>query len=153
MRVVEHQDAGFTILEVMFASIVLAIAAVGLAAGLAQGGNLTTAVKQEIAARNAARGMLAEIGASPFDTVAALYNDQDFEVPGLSAAAGDVDGKCGGIAFAYGPAGETNLYRVSVEVTWRHGNGSRTVVLDRYLANVRGDSGTPAPLATPGGTP
>jgi type II secretory pathway pseudopilin PulG len=147
LRVAKQNQGGFSLLEVTFAAVVLAVTAVGLAAGMAQGDHLTRGVKEEVAARNAIRSVLAEIGAASWADAAKDHHGQGFEVNGLIAPEGDADGKPGLVTFEYGPGGDTSLYRVTVVVSWRIGSGSRTIEAIRYLSNVRGDTGTPVPLA------
>lgn len=138
---------GFTLLEVLLAGAVLAVAAVGLAAGLAQGDRMTDSARQTMLARNATRSMIANISSCNFSEVAKLYHRRGFLVPGLSPAPGDTDGMPGEIELAYGPGEDTSFYRATVRVRWRDRSGERVLETVRYLANVRGDTGDPVPLS------
>jgi type II secretory pathway pseudopilin PulG len=140
------RQGGFTLIEVVVSGVILTIASVALAATMAQTTGLAEMPRQEAAARNAIRGIVATLAATPFDKVAALNHNSDFEVQGLTVQPGDADGKCGRVIFEYGPDGDTSFYTVTVRVDWRGRAGDRTIESVHYLANVRGDSGAPTPL-------
>jgi len=137
---------GFTLVEVLLAGIVMAIASVGLSASMIQASRLGSAPREDVAARNAIRDCIAEMAATPFDRVAETYQDHDFDVTGLRVAPGDPDGHVGKIHFEYGPDGSTLYYTVTVRIHWMGRNGDRVEESVHYLSNVRGDTGTPLPL-------
>ncbi len=141
-----RRECGFTLLEVMVAGLVLTIASVGLAVTLAQGASLAKNPRDEMTARQIVQGVLAEIQSTPFAQVGELFHQRGFAVPGLKAAKGDGDGLPGEILFGYGPGGDISYYTVTVRVRWQAGGGERMVESVRYVANVRGDTGTPRPL-------
>jgi hypothetical protein len=141
------RQRGITLIEVLMAGIVLLIAAVALAATMAQSHGLANAPREEVAARNAAQAAIAGLASTPFDQVAALYHKRGFPVPGLTPLPGDADGLPGEVVFAYGPGGDTSFYTVTVRVRWRGTTGERGIETIHYLANVRGDTGEPPSLA------
>ncbi|MHC4958786.1 MAG: hypothetical protein ACYTGN_10460 [Planctomycetota bacterium] len=141
-----NNSRGFGLLELMFAAFALAIAAVGLAAALAQGTRLTDGVQEEMLARNAIRGKFAEVSSTEFAAVAATYHGSGFDIEGLRAPADDPDGKPGEVSFTYGPGGDQSFYIVRIRVHWIGRSGNRDIEVLRYLANVRGDTGAPPVL-------
>jgi hypothetical protein len=136
----------------MFAAFALAVAAIGLAAALAQGNRLTDGVQEEMLARNAIRAKFAEISGTGFASAATTFHGTGFDVEPLRAPDDDADGKPGMVHFAYGPGGDQKLYIVTIRVRWAGRGGSRDVEVMRYLANVRGDTGTP-PILDAAGDP
>jgi len=136
----------FTLIEVLIAGAVLVIASVALAATMAQSGGIGESGREEMVARNALRGCIATLAATPFDRVAADFHKRGFDVPNLTPQAGDADGQCGEVVFDYGPGGDTSYYAVTVRIRWRGRTGDRVLESVHYLANVRGDTGTPTPL-------
>lgn len=141
---------GFTLVEVMWATMIFTVSALGLAASMAQGRAITEAPRQEMAARHMVREVVAEMSAVPFDQVAATFHGRAFDVPGLRAAPDDPDGFPGEIEFAYGPDAAAASYEVTIRVRWRDRTGTRQVETKLWLANVRGDTGTPPPLESLG---
>lgn len=137
---------GFTLIEVLFATFVLAVAAVALAAALASAKRLTESPRAEMTARAAIQAKFAEINATPFPEIVPGFQNRGFTVTGLKAPPGDADGLPGEVFLAYGPDGNTRFYTVTLRVTWREGTQTRNVESVRYVANVRGDTGTAPPL-------
>ncbi|MGQ0613655.1 MAG: type IV pilus modification PilV family protein [Planctomycetaceae bacterium] len=144
--VCQRRGRGFTLLEVVVAGFVLTIASVGLAVTLAQGASLAKNPRDEMTARQVVQGVLAEIQSTPFPQVGELFHERGFAVPGLKAVEGDGDGLPGEIEFGYGPEGDISYYTVKVRIRWQAGGGERSIESMRYVANVRGDTGTPRPL-------
>jgi prepilin-type N-terminal cleavage/methylation domain-containing protein len=144
---------GFSLLEVMIACAILAIAGLALAASLAHGQELSHAPREEAIAGSAIRSVLAEMAGAPFSEVANGYHRRWFPVPPLRAPRDDPDGFPGEIEIAYGPVGDQSFYAVTVRVRWDGIKGVRVLESVSYLSNVRGDTGTPVPLESvePGG--
>ena len=140
------KQRGFSLVEILLAGTVLVIASVALAATMAQSDGLTQGPREEVTARQAIEAVYAALSATPYDQVAVLYQDQGFDVEGLTPIPGDADGLPGTIRFEYGPDGDTSFYTVRIQVAWRGRGGDRTVESVHYLANARGDVGTPTPL-------
>lgn len=141
-------QTAFTLVEALVAGFVLVIAALGLASTLAQGSRITDASREEMIARNAIRSMAAELRSVPFDRVASTFDGKGFPVPPLHASREDPDGMPGAIRFEYGPGMNREFYRVTILVEWKGRSGARVIESTEYLANVRGDTGTPPPLGT-----
>jgi prepilin-type N-terminal cleavage/methylation domain-containing protein len=137
---------GFTLLEVLVGSGVLAITGLALAASLAQGHELAQSPREETLARNAIRSVLAELGAARFGDVARAFHGMGFGCPPLRPQRGDPDGLPGEIRFEYGPGGDRSCYTVTVRVRWEGRRGPRVVETVAYLSNVRCDTGEPVPL-------
>lgn len=137
---------GFTLVEVVIAAAILTIAGLALAASVAQGHSLSHAPREYAAARNAIRSCLAEIAARPFDEIAQSFHGRGFAVDPLRAVRDDPDGLPGEIEFAYGPDNDRSFYTVTVRVRWAGLRGDRMIESVSYIANVRGDTGTPVPL-------
>lgn len=147
-RVGRNAMRAFTLIEVVCAGFILTVAAVGLAASLAQGQRLADGRREELLARAAMQEIFAELHAAPFPDVARLYQDKGFAVPGLTAQVNDPDHLPGEIVFQYGPGGDTTCYTVTVRVKWQVGKIDRQLETVRILSNVRGDAGVPSPLVT-----
>lgn len=143
-----RQQGGFTLLEVVGAGFVLSVAVLGLTATLATSGRLSESSRDEVAARYAMRGVIAQLEDSPFDNVKTAFNGRGFAIPGLEAPKGDADGLPGQILFEAGPADAPTMHRVIVRATWRSRNGVRTIESVHYLGNVRGLSATVASAET-----
>ncbi|MHC4954847.1 MAG: prepilin-type N-terminal cleavage/methylation domain-containing protein [Planctomycetota bacterium] len=139
-----HRSRGFTFLELLVASGVLAVIAIGSAATLVQGPRITRAAEEEVSVRAAIRGMVSELTAAPFDTFAAKYNNKGFEVLGVDPVEGDSDGLPGQILISREGEGAATFYEIQLSVTWDGIHGIRTLSSTHYLANVRGDTGTPS---------
>lgn len=150
-RRVRRTQGGFTLIEVLFACFILAVASVALAGAMATGTRLSEGPRLEMNARTAMQAKFAEITATPFASIVTNFQNRGFAVAGLTPAKGDGDGLPGEILLAYGPDGNTDFYTVTLRVRWQDGTQVRTVESVRFIANVRGDSGTPAPLYGNGG--
>lgn len=136
------QGRGFALVEVLTAGFVLALAVLGLSASLANGSRLAEGSREELAARDAMRDMLARLEETPFDKVALAYHTKGFSAGSLDALRGDPDGEPGEILFGPGPDGTFGVYRVTLHVRWHSAAGERAIESTHYLANVRGDPGT-----------
>jgi Tfp pilus assembly protein PilV len=139
-------NRGFTLLEVLVAGAILVMATLAVAAAIAQSPRLAEDPREERAARSAVRSVYSEVAATPFQDVAVNYHRRGFEVFPLKALAYDPDGLPGEVVFDYGPDGDTTLYTVTVKVRWQGALGARKIESRHYIANVRGDTGTPTLL-------
>ncbi len=105
--------AGFTLLEVMVASVVLAIGVASVSAAMVSAVALNNVNRETSLAQQSARMMLETVRATQFGDAFATYNlsafddpggpgtapGQNFAVAGLSAQAGDADNMAGQIVF------------------------------------------------------
>lgn len=137
---------GFTFIEVIFATFVLAVASVSLAASLASAKRLSDGPRSEMVARSAIQATFAEIDATPFPRIVPDFAGRGFAAGALRAPPGDADGLPGEVLLAYGPGGNTGYYTVTLRVRWREGSRTRSIESIRFVSNVRGDTGTPPPL-------
>lgn len=134
---------GFTLMEVLFATVIMVSVLIALVYSLTQAANVTQTVHNQDIALSAAQDMLEEIANSDLNQIM-NYNGQTFAVetevvaadgttttipllhapPGLNAL-----GHPGSITVAQ--IGTTNLYNVTVTVTWQQAGGR---VLNRSLS-------------------
>jgi prepilin-type N-terminal cleavage/methylation domain-containing protein len=115
-RIPVSRRAGFTLLEVMFASAVLAIAISGAASAMISAIELDRVNRETALATQAARAILEQVQDADFAEVYALYNQDpaddppaavatngvpgpSFQVAGLSAQPADPDGNAGELIF------------------------------------------------------
>lgn len=143
-------ERGLTLLELLVASAVLAIAAVGLAATMASAPSALQRSRESMIAESAMERALAAVSAESIHSVAATYSGRGFEVPGLQAQPDDEDGVPGEIRFEMGPGEFPNHYVVDIRIAWEGISGPREIVSRQYLANSRGEVGPipPIPLTT-----
>lgn len=97
-------DAGFSLVEVLVAAVVLAVAITGISGSILSSMALNRVNRDTAIAQQAARQVLEQIHGVPFDDVFEMYNNQadmagelgpNFAVPGLEVQVGDPDGFCG----------------------------------------------------------
>ncbi|MDH3592000.1 MAG: prepilin-type N-terminal cleavage/methylation domain-containing protein [Planctomycetota bacterium] len=131
------RNAGFTLIEVMFAGFTFAVAALGLVSAMVQGGRMTDTARDELGARMAMRSVVADILASPFDSITALQGT-GFAVADLAPTKDDKDGMPGEIILEAGPDKTKDIHRVRLRVRWRSRAGDRMIETVHYVANVRG---------------
>jgi type II secretory pathway pseudopilin PulG len=105
--------AGFTLIEVMIAGLVLTVAAVGMSGAILSSMALQRGEIETALARQAARRVVEEMRGTPFADVYRAYNADagddaglalpaqgaGFDVFGLTPQAGDPDGRCGRVMF------------------------------------------------------
>jgi len=131
---------GFTLIEILIASSVLAIIAVGSAASIVTTPRLMRSADESVAVQAAVHGMVAEITGADFSTVFSTYDGASFAVPGVNALADDDDGRPGAIDIKAVGAGSSLYYKITLSATWDGINGEQTVRSVHYLANIRGDT-------------
>lgn len=112
-------SAGFTIVEVMVAVLVLVIAIVGIVGSMLSAMALNRVNRETAIAQQAVRRVIEELSGVPFRETFALYNTvagddagmsmaergSGFVVNGLQPQTGDADGLCGRIEFPIVDAG------------------------------------------------
>jgi prepilin-type N-terminal cleavage/methylation domain-containing protein len=131
---------GFTLVELLIASMLLAVVAIGVAAAMIQTPHLTRSAREEVAIRMAMRSVISEISAAPFSEVPGTYEGFAFDVVGVEAPKGDEDGLPGSVSIRTMGTAAATYYVVTVNVRWRGVAGERTISTVHYLANVRGDT-------------
>ncbi|MHC4940868.1 MAG: prepilin-type N-terminal cleavage/methylation domain-containing protein [Planctomycetota bacterium] len=131
---------GFSLVELLLASVLLAIVAVGVAAAMIQTPRLTRSAREDVAIRVAMRAIVAEISAAPFSEVPATYDGLAFDVAGIEATKGDEDGLPGSVRIDVVGDAAATYYVVTVSVDWYGVGGVRNLSTAHYLANVRGDT-------------
>lgn len=134
---------GFTLIEILIASAVLAIVAVGSAAAIVTTPRILRSADESTSIRSAVHGMISELTAAEFGTMRATYNGKGFAVPGVTALDGDVDGLPGLITVETVGEGSALYYKLTLGVTWDGVNGARTVSSVHYISNVRGATAPP----------
>jgi prepilin-type N-terminal cleavage/methylation domain-containing protein len=109
----ERLPEGFTLVELIVAVVVLAIAIGGISSSMVSSMALNRVNGETAIAQQAARGALEALGGVPFDEIWAVYNADpaddgglslaargpNFAVPGLDPQDADIDGMCGRIEF------------------------------------------------------
>lgn len=113
LRRAKRSRAGFALVEVMMAAVVLTVAISGLSASILVAMSLSRVNRDTAIAQQAARRTLEEIESRTFSEIFAAYNANagddvgllsaapgaNFAVQGLSALPGDADGLCGRVIF------------------------------------------------------
>jgi len=140
------RERGLTLIELMAATAVLSIVALGVGATMANSPRIAAGAREENAVRTEIEEIVATLTAAPYSQVAALWNGRGFDVEGLQPTPGDVDDLPGAVFFEPAPDGSNNYYTVNVIVRWQGINGVRVIRTRHFLANIRGDTGVPAPL-------
>jgi len=143
--------SGFTLIEILIASAVLAIVAVGSAAAIVTTPRILKSADESTSIRAAVHGMVSELTAAEFGTIKSTYNGTGFAVSGVRAPDGDADGLPGLITIEAVGAGSALYYKITFSVTWAGINGPQTVSSVHYVSNVRG--GTPPTPPSGGETP
>jgi prepilin-type N-terminal cleavage/methylation domain-containing protein len=134
---------GFTFVEVLVASAILAVSAVGIAGALVQAPKVSRAAREEMSARASMRGMVSEVSAAPYSGMATAFAGTGFDVLGLEAPDGDADGLPGSVLVEEVLEGGAQYYRVTLSVDWHGVNGNRSIVSVHYVSNARGDTADP----------
>lgn len=128
-------NSGFTLLEVLIAAVVLAIALFGLVGAFAHCAWLNANSKETTIAINAARREMDIVRGTFFNTILTTYaapND-NFVVEGLLPVPGDPDGQCGKITCTSAGA----VITITITVSWRGVAGDRGVTLISNAVNRR----------------
>ena len=120
--------AGFTLIDVMMAAVVLAIAISGMSGAILVGMSLNRVNHDTALAQQAARRVIEEIESRAFSETFAAYNANvgddggltsaavgaNFAVAGLEPMTGDADGMCGRVMFPTQTVGAVEQLREDV---------------------------------------
>jgi prepilin-type N-terminal cleavage/methylation domain-containing protein len=139
---------GFTFVEVLVASAILAVICVGIAGALVQAPRVSRAAREEMSVRATMRGMVSEVSAAPYSGMSATFTGTGFDVPGVEAMDGDADGLPGSVLVEEVNDGGAQYYRVTLSVNWHGVNGDRSLASIHYVSNARGDTAEPETTQT-----
>lgn len=131
MNTRQPRRSGFTLLEVLIASIVLSIALMGLISAIFYIHAINQGARENEIALRKATEMMEEVLSQDIDTVTADYDQLAFDVEGLSEQSTDPDARVGLVDID-----DTNpdLVLVHIEVLWRGRTGNNAVRLDSLMA-------------------
>ena len=137
-------DAGFSLVELLAATVVMVFGLVGLMNSCVQLNALQRLDAEVALCYRACLRNLEEVRAMPMATIATM-NGTGFDIPGpngaprgLQAQAGDADGMPGSIAVQRlaTDAGRT-LYRITATVKWHGSSGNSALELMTMVGGVR----------------
>ncbi len=118
--------AGFTLVEVLAAVVLLSIGLLAVMAASQAARETQTRALYISIGRGIAQSRIEKLRSVPFDSLAAQAGTaQDPSLPPGNSVVTAVHG--------YPSAGETNLCRVTVTVSWREKNGTRTIRYETLL--------------------
>lgn len=120
-----QRQRGFTLLEVMIAMVVIAIALFAAISMIFHTSTAKETMREQEIAKEAASAKIEEIKAHAFDQIFSTYNGASFTVTGLNAPSGAGKG-LGSVAV---DSTNPNLYEVTVTIRWRGVQGSRSYLM------------------------
>lgn len=127
-------EAAFTLVEVMIAVTVIAVALAGLYSALFSSIRIDNSSQHDEMAMTAARGKMEEIRATAFSVISANYDNQPFDVEGLDLAANDPDGRIG---MTEVNALSSSLLEVTVRLQWRGVRGTEMYELVSLISSTQ----------------
>lgn len=121
--------AGFTLVEVMAAAVIISVAILGASSAILSSAGLTRMNRDTEVANQAVRRQIEELQGVPFGELFAAYNEDagddagltvpapgpGFDVPGLTPVEGDEDGLCGRIFLPVDPLGDPWVLRENLD--------------------------------------
>lgn len=133
-----RKPLGVSILELMVATTVLAVALVMVLSVLISAMRLDNQTHEMSLAKQQATFKLEQMRGFDYTTLVGMVTGaggnytEDFDVQGLSAQEGDPDGRCGHCLISskdeagvlLDPSGNNNLLRIHVRIDWRSRGGS-----------------------------
>ena len=127
-------EAGFTLMEVMVAVCVLAIASAVFFVAYWNNVRINTSTQHDEICLTAARSQLENIRAAGFSAVMAKYNTYNgmgFAVEGLDAASDDADGLPGRVALS---TLASDLVMATIIIRYRGASGDEEYELSGYIS-------------------
>ncbi|HLF92658.1 MAG TPA: prepilin-type N-terminal cleavage/methylation domain-containing protein [Planctomycetota bacterium] len=116
---------GFTLLEVMIALSVIAVALFAALSMILQTASSKESMREQEIAKEAASAKIEEIKARTFAQIYSTYNGAAFTVDGLNAPTGTGRG-LGAVAI---DATNPNLYEITVTIRWKGTQGERSYLM------------------------
>ena len=116
---------GFTLLEVMIALAVIAVALFAALSMILQTASAKESMREQEIAKEAASAKLEEIKARTFAQIYSTYNGAAFTVAGLNAPTGTGRG-LGSVAI---DSTNPNLYEITVTIRWKGTQGARSYLM------------------------
>ncbi len=130
MKAVDPQRSGFTLLEVLVASVILAVAILGMISAILYIHRLNQSARENELAVQGGQQMVEEVIACPLDQVETSYGGYTFDVSGLSPRSDDPDGKVGSIEV---DGSDLALVQVTVQIEWTGIYGDRSLRFDTTM--------------------
>jgi len=133
-----HRQRGFTVIEVLFAGLILSIAVLGMFSLVSASHGMSREAEELTTAENAAREKLEEIkefARNDFYAVRGAYDGApgEFDVPALKPEPGTA-GAIGRVEVTETRAGDPNLLDVVVTIRWWGVGGTRDLALRTRLS-------------------
>ncbi len=116
---------GFSLLEVMIALAVIAIALFAALSMIVQTASSKENMREQEIAKEAASAKIEEIKARTFGEIYATYNGAAFTVVGLNAPTGTGRG-LGSVAI---DATNPNLFEITITIRWKGTQGARSYLM------------------------
>lgn len=124
MKKISGNDKGFTLVELVLATLILAVVLAGLIQVFIQCSVLTELTRNKTAAMNEALGKMEEIRNTDFDSIITGYHESWFSLTQLT-----------GKGLIYVTSVETGLLEIEIEIGWEN-KYSRTVPSDLDLDSI-----------------
>lgn len=126
MKKTRRNDKGFTLVELLLATVILAIVLTGLMRVFIGSSVITELTRTKTAAMSEAIGKMEEIRNYDFDLISSTYNDTTFTLPQL-----DANGKEGNGYIYVTTVVSGELLEIEIVITWW--DKARRVIYDRII--------------------
>jgi prepilin-type N-terminal cleavage/methylation domain-containing protein len=143
IRFRSHRRAGFTLLELMTGTTILAVSLLSMLGLVGASYGVSRSAHEQTQAREAAVRKLEqirELARSNFSQLLTTYSAsptngaRNFAVGSLAPVPGDADGMPGQVTVTPSAVGGTKLVDVTVRIDWRGTNGNRSFQIDSRLS-------------------